>query len=92
VDGEVAVFDTEPASRFEYLTVSSPPDVVITPPVYIAFDVLLRGRDLRARRLRDRRRALEDLVDGWEIPPVRRLPGHGIEAWQVVQARGYEGS
>jgi ATP-dependent DNA ligase len=30
VDGEVAVFDTQLVSRFEYLTMPPPPDVVIT--------------------------------------------------------------
>jgi ATP-dependent DNA ligase len=92
VDGEVAVFDTELVSRFEYLTVPPLPDAVIMPPVYIAFDVLLvRGRDLRARPLRDRWRTLEDLVDGSEVFPVRRLPDDGRKAWEIVQARGYEG-
>jgi ATP-dependent DNA ligase len=40
VDGEIAVFDAQLLSRFEYLTVVPPPELVITPPVYIAFDVL----------------------------------------------------
>lgn len=60
--------------------------------MYIAFDVLqVRGRDLRARPLTDRRRALEDLIDGSDVLPVRRLPDDGLEAWAIVQTRGYEG-
>ena len=91
VDGEIAVFDAQLVSRFEYLTVAQP-ELMITPPVYIAFDVLqVRGRDLRARPLTDRRRSLEDLVDGSDVLPVRRLPDDGLEAWAIVQARSYEG-
>jgi hypothetical protein len=49
VDGEVAVFDAQLVSRFEYLTVAPPPELVITPPVYIAFDVLQVGAVICAR-------------------------------------------
>jgi ATP-dependent DNA ligase len=41
--------------------------------------------------LTDRRRALEDLVDRFDVLPGRRLPDDGLEASAVVQARGYEG-
>jgi ATP-dependent DNA ligase len=33
VDGEVAVFDAQLLSRFQYLTMAPPPELVITPPV-----------------------------------------------------------
>jgi ATP-dependent DNA ligase len=59
IDGEVAVFDAQLLSRFEYLTVAPPPEVVITPPVYVAFDVLQVPRPRSpARPLTDRRSAL----------------------------------
>jgi hypothetical protein len=41
--------------------------------------------------LTNRRRALENLVDRSDVLPVRRLSDDGLEAWAVVQARGYEG-
>ena len=49
LDGEVAVFDERPVSRFDLL--SDPDlDVVVTPPVYVAFDVLYAGQqDYRAQ-------------------------------------------
>jgi bifunctional non-homologous end joining protein LigD len=98
VDGEVAVFDEQLLSRFEYLTVPPPPEVVITPPVYVAFDVLqVRGRDLRARPLTDRRRALEDLVDGSgratrAAPARRRAGGLGDRAGAWLRGAGRERS
>lgn len=49
LDGEVAIFDEQLSSRFELLR-HSDPDVVATPPIYIAFDVLYRdGIDLSPR-------------------------------------------
>ena len=52
----------------------------------------LRGRDLRRYPLRDRRKALEDVVSGAELVfPARRLEDDGLAAWATVQARGYEG-
>jgi ATP dependent DNA ligase domain len=80
LDGEVAVFDEKLVSRFEFLAEPNP-EVVTTPPVYIAFDVLYaRDRDLRARPLEARRKVLEHLVDGAScVLPVRRLVATGIE-------------
>jgi hypothetical protein len=49
-------------------------------------------RDLTARRLRDRRARLEDVIAGSDlIFPVRRLAPDGLEAWKQVMERGYEG-
>jgi ATP-dependent DNA ligase len=49
-------------------------------------------RDLTARPLRDRRARLEDVVAGSQLVfPVRRLAPDGLEAWEQVIARGYEG-
>ena len=92
LDGEVAIFDDQLRSRFEWLR---EPDAsaVSTPPLLMVFDILYRdGRDLRARPLSDRRARLEDVVAGSElIFPVRRLAPDGFEAWKHVLARGYEG-
>jgi bifunctional non-homologous end joining protein LigD len=67
--------------------------VVATPPVLIAFDLLQLGtRDLRRRPLSERRRILEDVLDGVRfVLPCRRLPEDGAKAWEVVVTRGYEG-
>jgi len=92
LDGEVAVYDEQLRSRFEWLR---EPDAhaVGTPPLLMVFDLMYRdGRDLTARPLRDRRARLEDAVAGSElIFPVRRLAADGFEAWQQVLERGYEG-
>src|SRR5215472_482889 len=66
LDGEIAVFDERLISRFDLL-MEPDPDVVATPPVYVAFDVLQAdGDDLRARPLSARREILESLVEGGE--------------------------
>jgi bifunctional non-homologous end joining protein LigD len=51
------------------------------------------GRDLRALPLRERRAALEGVVENDHrlIFPARRLADHGLEAWNQVVQRGYEG-
>ena len=63
LDGEVAVFDRDLVSRFEWLR-ARPKDEPATESVDIAFDVLeLDGKDLRPLPLRERRRVLERLVN-----------------------------
>ena len=75
-----------------HLLMDPPADAVVTPPMFIAFDcVYARGRDLRSWPLRDRRKRMEDEIDGSAILPARRLPDDGMEAWALVQQRGYEG-
>ena len=92
LDGEVAIFDGDLISRFEWLR-GRPKDEPATLPVYITFDILeLAGRDLRDRPLKERHRVLERLV--WHhsmIFPARRLSDDGLKAWQEAMARGYEG-
>jgi bifunctional non-homologous end joining protein LigD len=92
LDGEVAIFDQQLRSRFDWLR-DPHPDAVATPPVLTAFDVMyLAGRDLTQLPLRERRRRLEDVVAGSELVfPVRRLAANGLEAWEQVVAAGYEG-
>jgi bifunctional non-homologous end joining protein LigD len=91
LDGEVAVFDEHLVSRFAW-RLDAPRSVIATPPVYVAFDCLVvNGRDLRARPLRERRRVLEKLVIGSDVFAVRRLAADGLEAWTEVQRRGLEG-
>jgi bifunctional non-homologous end joining protein LigD len=92
LDGEVAIYDEQLRSRFEWLR-ESDPDAVATPPVFMAFDLIYwDGRDLSAQPLRDRRRRLEDVVAQSElIFPVRRLARDGIDAWAQVMDQGHEG-
>ena len=85
IDGELAVFDEQLVSRFHFLNDAPPDGQVVTPPMFIAFDVMQIGsRDFRARQLPDRRRALEDLIAPSPILPARRLPDDGMKAWAVV--------
>jgi bifunctional non-homologous end joining protein LigD len=92
LDGEIAVFDQQLVSRFEWLR-GRPKDDTATPPLLMAFDCLYaRGKDLRKRPLRVRRNVLEELVDGQQLVlPARRLAADGVEAWAQVRERGYEG-
>ena len=92
LDGEVAVFDRQLRSRFEWLR-GRPKDEPATPPILIAFDCLYaRGKDLRGRPLRVRRNVLEPLLDGQSLLlPARRLAENGLDAWDEVLERGYEG-
>jgi bifunctional non-homologous end joining protein LigD len=92
LDGEVAIYDQHLRSRFEWLREPNP-DVVASPPVLMAFDLLYHERrDLAARPLRDRRARLEDVVANNDLVfPVRRLAPDGLEAWKQVTERGYEG-
>jgi bifunctional non-homologous end joining protein LigD len=92
LDGEVCVFDEDLVSQFHLLG-EPHDDVVATPPMYMAFDLLyLEGLDLRPRPLADRRWRLERAVEGnAHVLPARRLPDHGLVAWDVVKKRGYEG-
>ena len=92
LDTEVAVFDRQLVSRFEWLR-GQPKDDVATPPMLMAFDLLeLDGEDQRKRPLRERRQALEHLLSGERlILPVRRLSSSGLEAWKEVLRAGYEG-
>jgi bifunctional non-homologous end joining protein LigD len=92
LDGEIAVFDSQLISRFEWIR-ARPTDEPATPPTLIAFDChYARGKDLRKRPLRVRRNLLEELADGHDLVlPARRLAGDGLEAWAQVLKRGYEG-
>jgi bifunctional non-homologous end joining protein LigD len=92
LDGEVAVYDAQLVSRFEWLRHGSPPDLS-TPPLFMVFDCLqARGKDLRSQPLYVRRNVIEDLLDGQDmVLPVRRLAADGLKAWQQVIERGYEG-
>ena len=92
LDGEVAVFDKDLVSRFEWLR-GRPKDEPATRPVYICFDVLeLDGRDLRPKPLKERHRVLERLVSNHAMVfPARRLANSCFKAWEEAVARGYEG-
>jgi len=92
LDGEVAIFDDQLISRFEWLRHGTR-ESLSTPPINMAFDVLQVGnQDLRQEPLRTRRKVLEGLLDGQRLLlPARRLSGSGVEAWREVVQRGYEG-
>jgi bifunctional non-homologous end joining protein LigD len=92
LDTELAVFDRQLISRFEWLR-ARPKDDVATPPMLMAFDLLdLDGADQRQRPLRERRQALEHLLTGERlILPVRRLSTRGLEAWKEELRAGYDG-
>jgi bifunctional non-homologous end joining protein LigD len=93
LDGEVAVYDEQLISRFEWLR-QRPTDSVATPPMFMAFDCLrLDEGDLRSQALRVRRQRLEYVLDRAPamILPVRRLSDDGHKAWREVVEHGYEG-
>jgi len=81
LDAELAVFDAQLRSRFDWLRHKQAPDLA-TPPLLIAFDLLyLKGRDVTEKPLRERRARLVDLVDGADrIHAVRRLPCERAES------------
>ena len=92
LDGEVAVFDRELVSRFEWLRHINH-GALATPPLFMVFDLLQLGdKDYRKEPLRVRRKALEKLVKGQTlILPTRRLSPEGFAAWAEVLHRGWEG-
>ena len=92
LDGEIAIFDSQLISRFEWLR-ARPKHDVSTPPIYMGFDVLkLNGEDLRMLPLRERRQALEQLVADRQLAiPARGLQADGLEAWNEVLRHNYEG-
>jgi bifunctional non-homologous end joining protein LigD len=92
LDGEIAIFDRQLISRFEWLR-ARPKHELATPPMYMVFDLLkLAGDNLRPRPLRERRQALEQLAaDRQLVMPTRRLPANGLEAWGEVLRGNYKG-
>jgi ATP-dependent DNA ligase len=92
LDGEVAIYDTELRSRFDWLR-EPDANAVATPSLLMAFDLLHQdGRELTGRPLRDRRARLEKAVAGSDLVlPVRRLARNGFEAWAEVIAHDFEG-
>jgi ATP-dependent DNA ligase len=92
LDGEVAVFDAELVSRFEWLRHINHGDLA-TPPLFMAFDLLQLGaKDYRTEPLKVRRRVLEKLLKAQtRILPTRRLSPNGFAAWTEVLHRGLRG-
>jgi bifunctional non-homologous end joining protein LigD len=92
LDGEVAIYDQQLRSRFDWLR-EPDPEAVASPPLLMAFEILFWDRrDLTARPLRDRRARLEDVVAGSELVfPVRRLAPDVWRRGNQVVERGYEG-
>jgi bifunctional non-homologous end joining protein LigD len=87
LDGEIAIFDSQLRSRFDWLR--GQPDELATPPIFVAFDVLYgAGEDVTPRPLQGRRVLLEDLIAGAGnlVLPSRRLASNGLDAWAQVVA------
>jgi bifunctional non-homologous end joining protein LigD len=93
LDGEVAIFDKDLKSRFDWLSNRRPAFKLSTPPILMAFDCLWRADcDIRHEPLWYRRVALEEAIHGERlILPTRRLAEDGFEAWTQVLEQGYEG-
>ena len=92
LDGEVAIYDEQLRSRFDWLR-EPDADAVATPPMFMVFDLLHQdGREFTGRPLHERRERLENAVAGSDLVlPVRRLAKNGFEAWAEVVAHDYEG-
>jgi bifunctional non-homologous end joining protein LigD len=92
LDGEVVVRDEHGISRFQLLQRHLLGELA-SPAVFAVFDCLhVRGHDLQAAPLRERRRALEAEVGRRaRLPLARRLPGDGFEAFAEARRRGLEG-
>ena len=92
LDGEVAVYDRQLVSRFEWLRHTAPPELA-TPPLLMVFDCLYaRNKDLRKQPLYVRRNVVEDVLDDQDLLlPVRRLSDDGLKAWRQVLEHGWEG-
>jgi bifunctional non-homologous end joining protein LigD len=93
LDGEIAVFDERLVSHLAYLR-GSHQDIVLTPPVLVAFDCLYaRKKELFREPLHRRRSILEkELADAaGPILIARRLAADGLAAWEEVKAHGWEG-
>lgn len=94
LDGEIAAFDENLISHLGYLRGSRKEELLLTPPVLIAFDcVYARGKELFGEPLRRRRSILEKELLGAEGPLLvaRRLAANGLEAWEEVKSHGWEG-
>src|SRR5580704_11832 len=92
LDGEVAIYDRQLISRFEWLRHSSSPELA-TPALFMVFDCpYARRKDLRGQPLYVRRNVIEDVLDGQDLVlPVRRLSDDGLKAWREAVAAGFEG-
>jgi ATP-dependent DNA ligase len=74
LDGEVAVYDEQLVSRFEWMR-RVPSDAVATPPMMMVFDLLrLEGQDVRHEPLGIRRDRVGRVIDSGPavLLPVRR--------------------
>jgi ATP-dependent DNA ligase len=88
LDGEIAIFDSQLISRFEWRRARLKNEVA-TPPMYMVLDLLeLGGEDLRTQPLQERRQALEQLVaDRSRVRPAVTPPIWLDEHGQRVPTR-----
>ncbi len=91
LDGEIAVFDRQLLSRFEWLR-GRPTDEAATPPTLIAFDCLYAGRICGSGPSGCGGTCSRSwwTSSGWSCPPAGLAPD-GFEGWAQVIERGYEG-
>jgi bifunctional non-homologous end joining protein LigD len=101
LDGEIAVLDSKGVSQFHLIQpriMNADPNSVAhmsrnTPVVYFVFDLLyLDGYDLRAVRLDERRKLLEEIVAPDGVFRVSAaFPGAGEEMLEAARENGLEG-
>jgi len=89
LDGELVVFDPKGVSRFQLLQRRGSGGQT----AYAAFDLLERdGTALLKRPLRERRAALEEVIDaGTALRLSRRTGKNGGAAYATARAKGWEG-
>ena len=89
LDGEIVVFDKRKVSQFQLLQQSK------GLARYAVFDCLyLNGKDLRRSPMRERREALEKLLEGYTgklLVLSEKLAANGLAAFRVAQKRRLEG-
>lgn len=92
LDGEIVAFDSKGISRFQLLQRRAMGGHVN--PVFAVFDCLeVDGKTILNSPLRERRRALEQLLagQGQSLMLSRRLPADGDATFSLAKKKGWEG-
>lgn len=88
LDGELVIFDKTGVSRFQLLQRRGSGGRA----VYVVFDLLeLEGKSLLQRPLKERRTALEGVVDRGVLRLSRRLGKNGAAAYATAGKKSWEG-
>ena len=87
LDGEIAIFDEDKVSRFQFLQKGE------GRPTFAVFDCIYRdGKDLRKAALSERRTALEGAVKPLaNLILSARLDADGVKAFKIAKKKGFEG-